>query len=136
MAAALYLDTSAILRATLEGGKTPEIEDRIRSADALVTSRLTLVEAARAFLRLRAQAVVAEEQLMLAERNVDALLARCDLWELTPAVCDAARIVAPRKLVRALGALHLATFFAARRRIEGLVLLTADQRLREAAEGA
>lgn len=42
MAAALYLDTSVALKATLEGGTTPEIEERI--AAVLLTSRLSLVE--------------------------------------------------------------------------------------------
>jgi len=48
-------------------------------------------------------------------------------------VCELARHVAPGKTLRALDALHLATFLLARRRIEGLALLTVDDRLREAA---
>jgi hypothetical protein len=50
--AAIYLDTSVALRATLEQGTTPEIESRIASAPVLVTSRLSLVESARALLRV------------------------------------------------------------------------------------
>ena len=46
----LYLDTSVALRATLERGTTPEIEARIAAAPLLVTSRLSLVESARALL--------------------------------------------------------------------------------------
>jgi hypothetical protein len=38
--AALYLDTSVALRATLEQGATPEIGSRIAAAAVLVTSRL------------------------------------------------------------------------------------------------
>jgi hypothetical protein len=41
--------------------------------------------------------------------------------------------VAPQLALRTLDALHLATFVLARRRIEGLELLTADGRLAEAA---
>jgi predicted nucleic acid-binding protein len=41
--------------------------------------------------------------------------------------------VAPGRPLRALDALHLATFLLARRRIAGLELLTVDERLREAA---
>jgi hypothetical protein len=44
----LSLDTSAVLRAILENGITPEIEARIATAPALVTSRLSLVESSRA----------------------------------------------------------------------------------------
>ena len=40
--AALYLDTSVALRATLEQGTTPALEQRIAAAPVLVTSRLSL----------------------------------------------------------------------------------------------
>ena len=54
---ALYLDTSVALRATLEQGTTPALEHRIAAAPVLVTSRLALVEAARALVRVRLQEV-------------------------------------------------------------------------------
>ena len=60
MASALYLDTSAVLRAVLEVGTTPTIEEEIGAAATLITSRLSLVEAARAFLRLRSSGQVSE----------------------------------------------------------------------------
>jgi predicted nucleic acid-binding protein len=133
--APLYLDTSVALRATFERGTTPEIEARIGAAPALVTSRLSLVESARALLRLRRQDGVAEGPLADARRELDALWTRCELWELTSAVCDLACHVAPDRALRTLDALHLATFLLARRRIEGLELITADARL-EAAAGS
>jgi predicted nucleic acid-binding protein len=134
--AALYLDTSVALRATLEQGTTPVLECRIAAAPVLVTSRLALVEAARALVRVRLQAGVSETRLADARRALDALWQRCELWELSPAVCDLASIVAPDRMLRTLDALHLATFLLARRRIEGLELLTADQRLEDAASSA
>jgi predicted nucleic acid-binding protein len=133
MAAALYLDTSSVLRAALESGTTPEVESRIRAASVLVTSRLSFVESGRALLRARSLGAVEERRLADAEREIDAVWARCEIWELTRAVCELAREVAPRRPLRALDALHLATFVLARRRIEGLELLTADARLAEAA---
>jgi predicted nucleic acid-binding protein len=136
MPASLYLDTSAVLRAVLEGGTTPEMERAIGGAKTLVTSRLSLVESGRAFHRLRARAEVSEEQLADAGRELDALWSRCEIWELTPLVCETACQVAPTKPIRALDALHLATYLLARRRMENLELLTADRRLEEAARGA
>jgi predicted nucleic acid-binding protein len=135
-AAALYLDTSVALRATLEQGTTPEIEQRIAAAPVLVTSRLALVESARALLRVRLQGGVPESRLVDARRELDGLWSRCELWELSPAVCDLAALLAPDKVLRTLDALHLATFLLARARIEGLELLTADQRLEDAARSA
>jgi predicted nucleic acid-binding protein len=133
MTAPLYLDTSAVLRAALESGTTPEVEARLRTAPALVTSRLSLVESARALWRARSLAGVSEQRLADAEREIDAVWARCELWEVTAGVCDLARQVAPGKAVRTLDALHLATFVLARRKIEGLELVTVDARLEAAA---
>ena len=53
MARPLYLDSSAILRPVLEQGLAPDVEARFSRADVLVTTRLSLVETARAFLRVR-----------------------------------------------------------------------------------
>lgn len=131
----LYLDTSAVLRAVLENGTSPEIEARIAAAPALVTSRLSLVESSRALHRLRQVGEVSEAKLADAEREIGAVWARCELWELTPSVCDRARRVAPGKPLRTLDALHLATFVLAREKIEGLALVTVDNRL-QAALGA
>jgi predicted nucleic acid-binding protein len=131
--AALYLDTSAVLRAILESGTTPEVEDKIASAAILLTSRLSQVEAARALLRVRALGAVSEPKLADAARDINRLWRRCDIWELSPAVCKLAADVAPTQRLRTLDALHLATYVLARERIAGLELLTADQRLRDAA---
>jgi predicted nucleic acid-binding protein len=133
MSAPLYLDTSAVLRAALETGTTPDVEARIRSAPVLVTSRLSLVESERAVLRARSATDVPEGRLADAQREIEAVWARCEIWELTRAVCEVARQVAPRKPLRTLDALHLATFVLARRKIEGLELLTVDARLADAA---
>jgi predicted nucleic acid-binding protein len=97
---------------------------------------LSLVESARVFHRLRQEGDVAETRLADGRRELDALWHRCELWELSPAVCDLAMHVAPDRGLRTLDALHLATFLLARRRIEGLELLTADTRLEAAAGSA
>lgn len=130
MAAPLYLDTSAVLRAVLESGTSPEIEVRIQAASALVTSRLALVESSRALVRLRALGAATEAQIADADRELDGIWNRCDIWELDREVCELARVVAPATSLRSLDALHLATFHLARRRLAGLELLTADERLR------
>lgn len=131
---ALYLDSSAILRPVLERGLSPDVERLITEADVLITSRLSLVETARAFLRVRLLGERPEAVVADAERDVEALWRRCEIWELTREVCDRAQVVASRSILRSLDALHLATFSLARREIEGLQLLTADERLRSASE--
>lgn len=132
MGAPLYLDTSAVLRAVLESGTTPEIEARIAEAPVLLTSRLSLVESARALVRLRGLGALSEMQIAQASRSIETVWSRCEIWELDRTVCDLARSAAPGSALRALDALHLATYLLARQRIEGLELLTADARLRDA----
>ena len=100
-----------------------------------MTSRLSIVEASRAIHRLRKFGQLSETKLADTEREIESVWARCDLWELTPAVCEAARHVAPGKLLRTLDALHLATFVLARQRFGDLELVTADERLQAAADG-
>ena len=125
---------SAVLRAILESGVSPDLEARIARAPVLITSRLSLVESSRALHRLRQLGQISETKLADADRELSAVWARCELWELTPSVCERARQVAPAKSLRTLDALHLATFVMARERIEDLELVTADQRLRSALE--
>ena len=129
----LYLDTSAVLRAVVESGTSPLVEQRIREARALVTSRLALVESCRALHRLRAVGRVSEERLAGAEREVAAIWSRCEVWEISRGVCETACAVAADRPLRALDAIHLATFVLARRRLLGLELLTTDDRLEQAA---
>ena len=129
----LYVDTSAVLRIVLESGTSPAVEARIQSAPVLVTSRLALVESSRALVRLRALGIASEAQLADASRALDDIWARCELWEMDRSVCDLARVVAPGTSLRTLDALHLATFQLARQRLDGLELLTVDDRLRAAA---
>src|SRR5487761_1031797 len=136
MAACLYLDTSAVLRAILESGTSPELEARIAAAPALITSRLSIVESSRAIHRMRQLEQVSETRRADAQREIDAVWARCEIWELTASVCEMARRVAPGKALRTLNALHLATFVLAREKIAGLELVTADERLRDAVGGA
>jgi predicted nucleic acid-binding protein len=134
MSPCLYLDTSAVLRAVLENGTSPEVEELIAAAPALITSRLSLVESSRALHRLRQLGQVSEAKLADAQRELTAVWTRCELWELTPSVCERAREVAPGKSLRTLDALHLATFVLARERIEGLELVTVDERMQAALE--
>ena len=73
MCACLYLDTSAVLRAVRESGTSPEVEELITAAPALITSRLSLVESARALHRLRQLGQVSEAKLADAQREVNAV---------------------------------------------------------------
>lgn len=102
----------------------------------LLTSRLSVVEAARALLRLRRDGRVGETDLADAARDLAELWSRCEIWELTKTVCDVASQVAPLHPLRTLDALHLATFLEGRLRLPDLEMLTTDHRLAAAAAQA
>jgi len=133
VAAPLYLDSSAVLRALLETGTSPELESRLKEAPFLVTSRLSLVETSRALLRLRREGKVPETTLADQRRALDELWSRTEIWEITERVCRLAQQAAPLHPLRTLDALHLATYLEARSHLSDLELLTADKRLAEAA---
>jgi predicted nucleic acid-binding protein len=100
-----------------------------------VSSRLSIVESCRALIRLRALGIAGEDRLADAERDIAAIWARCELWEITRRVCDMACEVAHGRVLRALDAIQLATFVLARRELDGLELLTVDERLRASVTG-
>ena len=133
MSEIVYLDTSAVLRAVLERGLSPDVEGQLADARFLVTSRLALVESARAFARLRSEGLP-ESQLTEAAQEAESIWVRCTLWELTPAVCDLAQAIQPAQPLRTLDAIHLATWLLARRRLGAdVALVTSDLRLEAAA---
>ena len=102
----------------------------VKQLKARLSEYVRLVKAGETILVTDRDEVVAE--LRPAQRQ-PRVLARCELWELTRAVCDLAGRVAPGMPLRALDALHLATFLLARGRIQGLELVTVGERLRQAA---
>lgn len=125
----LYLDTSVILRWVLgEPGALPHPG----SSTAVVTSRLTTVEATRTLDRLRRRALLSEE--VYAERYGLAvrLLARIDRVHLYTAVLRRAGDPFPTAL-GTLDALHLATALLVRDARGEVTLATHDLQLAAAA---
>ena len=133
MSEVVYLDTSAVLRAVLERGLSPAIERQIVSARYVVTSRFSLVESARALHRMRALDLP-EDMVDEMAREIASFWARCTIWEMTSAICQEAAAVAHGQNLRALDAIHLATFLRIRRTLDiDIALISADNRLTQAA---
>jgi predicted nucleic acid-binding protein len=129
----VLVDSSVVVRAVLERGLPRAVARAVAASSALVVSRLALVETARALDRAQAEGRVTNEMFAKAQEQVAELFGRCEIWEVSRSVCDAAGILAPRSGIRTLDAIHLATFLAARKRLPSLKLLTTDQRLRDVA---
>lgn len=129
----IFVDSSVIVMAALEKGLTRAAERAVVTGSALVVSRLALVEVARALDRARAEKRVTDRDLVKVQASVEELFGRCEIWEVSRLVCNAAATIAPRSGLRTLDAIHLATFLTARKRLPTLRLLTSDSRMREAA---
>lgn len=132
-AAALYLETSALLRVLLEQGETGPILSRIAGAARLLTSRLTRVECERALFRLALDRLAPAARIARTERDLAALLDRVEILEITPEVAALAGRIAPGSPLRSLDAIHLASWQVGCRLLPDLELVTTDRRLAAAA---
>ena len=132
-AAALYLETSALLRVLFEQGETAPLVARISAAGHLLTSRLTRIECERALLRLALDRLAPAARIARAERELAALLDRVEMLEITAEVAALAGRIAPGSPLRSLDAIHLASWQIGRRILPDLELVTTDRRLADAA---
>lgn len=132
-APALYLETSALLRVLFRQEPFAGTLERISGAERLATSRLTRIESARALLRAAREPDVDPAQVARAEQDLARLFDRVELLEISPEVGSLAERLAPGSPLRALDAIHLATWQLARGFEPALELLTSDLRLAAAA---
>ena len=132
MKRAVYLETSALLRALLREPGAEAIDQAIAGAGRVLTSRLTQVEADRALLRCELDERLTAGDLAHARQFLAAFWPKVDFIDLTTAVCELARRISPVSRLRSLDAIHLASFAQARAVDQELELLTFDDRLRAA----
>ena len=125
------METSAALARWLNEPRSSEVKSHLESADALVTSQLTTLEAERALVRRRAERRITDAQAT----SIHALLAReSSAWTVVPIGDDilvAARGPFPREPVRSLDAIHLGTLLTLRTAVPDLGVLSLDDRVRE-----
>jgi predicted nucleic acid-binding protein len=130
----VYLESSAALRDILEGEHADLIRADLRTAEAVVTSRLTLAEVGRRLAQLRA--LDPETAANVAAREA-AFFADAERWGIDPvddAVWERCARAFPIEPVRALDAIHLATIERISAVLPRLVVLSTDDRVRRNAE--
>jgi predicted nucleic acid-binding protein len=125
----VYAETSAVLAWLLEDEPRLRARSVIDSADQVVTSVLTLLEATRGILR-----AVNENHVTAAEASrISKLLAQTisgwQLLEITPDIRIRAGAPFPVEPVRTLDAIHLATALHFARIFPSLPVLTFDERI-------
>lgn len=132
MTRSLYVETSALLRALLEG------DDALRVALAgsgrPFTSALTFLEAARAIARARRERRLSAEEATEAERALAAFERSCGLLAIGDGVLRRARESFPEEPVRSLDAIHLASLLALDEAMGDFVVASCDDRIRKNAD--
>lgn len=123
----LYVETSALLRALLEGDGPLRAS---LSGEGLYTSALTFVEAARAIARARREDRLSAPQAREAERQLAAFERACDVIALDEEVLRRAREPLPAEPVRTLDALHLASILVLDDALGGFEVASCDDRVR------
>ncbi len=118
----LYLDTSAIVKLVIEEPDTAAVESAIAHCEAAFSSRLAVVECARAIARVSTRSA-----LTTTAEVFEALV----LHEVNAAVLEKAATLTPSSL-RSLDAIHLATALLLEQ--SNLAFITYDDKLARAAE--
>ena len=125
---ALYVETSALMSALLEGN--PSLREAFRTVPTRVTSRLTFTEAARSLRRAVHTGRISAAQRLALERQVRAFRATCDVLELKESVFQCAEDAFPVEHVATLDALHLASVLIYARDVGPVAMASQDERLR------
>ena len=131
----LYLETSALLVWLLGEPRAEEVARAIDGAGEVVTSVLTVTEAARGLLRAEQLGRLTAVERLQVGGMLERIQSQWLLMEVTAAVRRRAAEPFPAEPVRTLDAIHLATALELRRAWPELDLLSLDHRVRASAEG-
>ena len=127
-----YIESSALVAALLE--RDTDARKSIRTRGRTVTSALTIAEAARAILRVRAAARLTTDQERAALRALHRFERRCFLVAVTDSILTRVGRPFPVEPIRTLDAVHLATVELLGEPPGSMVVVTRDVRVRDNAK--
>jgi predicted nucleic acid-binding protein len=126
---ALYVESSAFLRASLE--RDVQLEAVIRGFSRFFTSTVTLIEIQRGIARARREHRQSTSDHARSRQAFREFLEVCTVGALTPTVRERAALAFPVEPVRALDAIHLATFLEWADVGGPMVMASCDKHVRE-----
>jgi predicted nucleic acid-binding protein len=129
VSAAVYVETSALLSWLLGEPDGEVVRRTVDGASVVLTSRLTLVEAARGLLRAEHERRISAAQRHALTGMLAAASAGWFRLALADAACERAERAFPVEPVRTLDALHLASALMAVELYPHLAVLTLDERV-------
>jgi predicted nucleic acid-binding protein len=127
----LYVETSALLRALLDGDESLQ---PLIVGEGLHTSALTFAEAGRAVERVKREGRLAENLVRAAERQLAVFKRSCEIVSVDDEVLERAGREFPVEPVRTLDAIHLATVLALNAADIDVEVVSCDDRVRDNAE--
>jgi len=125
----VYAETSAVLAWLLGDEPGPRARRVLNSADQVVTSVLTLLEATRGIMRAASERHITAVDASRLKGLLTRATAAWQLLEITPEIRVRAAERFPIEPVRTLDAIHLATALYFARVFSGLSVLTFDDRI-------
>ena len=129
MKGVVYVESSAVLRALLEGDRP--LLAQIANAKKLVTSALTRVEISRALLRAEREGRIDRRQLREGQAWFRRLFRSCDVIAVDTTVLDRAVDDFPVEPIRTLDALHVASALVWDSELGALTMVSCDDRVRD-----
>jgi uncharacterized protein with PIN domain len=126
-----YAESSAVLAWLLRENQAESVSHALASADAVVSSVLTLVEVDRALVRAVASGRMSEAGAAVARGRFELVATRWAVLSITDEQIDRARRPFPRDPVRSLDAIHLSAALEFVADLSELTMVSLDERVRE-----
>ncbi len=130
----LYAESSAILSWLLDEPAADAVRQILGTAEIIVTSDLTLIECDRVLLRAQTLGELNEVEVADRRSRLVVASAHWQILRISAEVVGRAREPFSGDPIRTLDAIHLASALVGRTAVAGLVMLSLDDRIRNAAK--
>lgn len=131
----LYAESSAVLAWLLDESSATAVRQLLGAAEIIVASDLTLIECDRVLLRAVVLKELTEAEAADRRAHLASAAAHWQILRIAPEIVDRARRPYPGEPIRTLDAIHLASLLVGRSVVQGLALLSLDDRVRQSARG-
>jgi uncharacterized protein with PIN domain len=131
----LYAESSAILAWLLDESSAAAVRQLLGAAEIIVSSDLTLLECDRVLSRAVVRKELMEAEAADRRAHLTSAAAHWQILRIAPEIVDRARRWYPGEPIRTLDAIHLASLLVGRSVVQGLALLSLDDRVRQSARG-
>jgi predicted nucleic acid-binding protein len=131
----LYAESSAVLAWLLDESSAAAVRQLLGASEIIIASDLTLIECDRVLLRAVVLKELTEAEAADRRAHLASAATHWQILRIAPEIVDRARRPYPGEPIRTLDAIHLASLLVGRSVVQGLALLSLDDRVRQSARG-